>query len=57
MKIRDNEPREATPATNERGKLRFAKETLLNLTVKTSIRAGIVAAVPPTTDSVDACCT
>jgi hypothetical protein len=56
MKTRDNEPKTTDQDSSERSKLRFSKETLLNLTVKTNIRAGLR---PPTntSNSTSACCT
>jgi hypothetical protein len=57
MKTQDN-PSEATEQdTSERSKLRFSKETLLNLTVKTNIRAGLRPPIGSTSNSASACCT
>lgn len=56
-KIEANETEATEQASGERNKLRFSKETLLNLTVKTSIRAGLRPPVGNTSNSVSACCT
>jgi hypothetical protein len=57
MKIEDTQSPATEQDSSERSKLRFSKETLLNLTVKTNIRAGLRPPVGGTSNSASACCT